>query len=407
MVYTGGNITKEMFYAANIVYDGSHLNHILTTEGRIRKEESVFKFEYFIKDHLGNVRVVFGDNGSGNAELLQEDHYYPYGMTLGGLSYNAGVPHNKYQYNGKEIQAGHNLNWYAYGFRMMDPQLGRWHVVDAMAENNITTSPYAYVQNNPVNYIDLLGLDRLGFDKHESGGPVWMSSMIYKFTSNAYQEGGVFFSGGTSADYDRYSKEKAKGEDGSVKDGQSFGEWYTEQVRGINTKNENSDDSENEEEKDKKGEGEVKKDDSENNKYFLLPVAKALSIDLDFFFGSGGDVKCIGYIIILQGPDAGEIKRFSDAGGGGGMDVSGALAETNFWYTGNIDNFGIQTFQQPRVEFNIAASFVADIGLSLSVSKKDIYGGRLIGTTASAGFGYLPWIISGNVNYGTTKIFNK
>jgi len=60
-VYTNGTISKEMHYASNIVYDGSELDHILISEGRVRKEENSFKYEYFLKDHLGNVRVVFGD----------------------------------------------------------------------------------------------------------------------------------------------------------------------------------------------------------------------------------------------------------------------------------------------------------------------------------------------------------
>ncbi|NOZ34395.1 MAG: hypothetical protein GXO80_03745 [Chlorobi bacterium] len=45
-----------------------------------------------------------------------------------------------------------------YGFRQMDPQLGRWHVIDAMAEKYFSSSPYAYVENDPVNRTDFMGL---------------------------------------------------------------------------------------------------------------------------------------------------------------------------------------------------------------------------------------------------------
>jgi len=42
---------------------------------------------------------------------------------------------------------------------MYDPQIGRWHRVDPMAENHFSMTPYNYVLNNPLAYIDLFGLD--------------------------------------------------------------------------------------------------------------------------------------------------------------------------------------------------------------------------------------------------------
>jgi RHS repeat-associated protein len=42
------------------------------------------------------------------------------------------------------------LNEYAFGWRDYDPAIGRWNVIDQLAEKYITTSPYAFVQNNPL-----------------------------------------------------------------------------------------------------------------------------------------------------------------------------------------------------------------------------------------------------------------
>ena len=36
--------------------------------------------------------------------------------------------------------------------------MGRWYVIDAMAEAYYSTSPYSYVRNNPISRIDILGL---------------------------------------------------------------------------------------------------------------------------------------------------------------------------------------------------------------------------------------------------------
>ena len=61
-------------------------------------------------------------------------------------------------YNSKELQdniiAGINFDWYDYGARFYDPQIARWHSVDPLAEKYYPISPYAYVANNPIRFID-------------------------------------------------------------------------------------------------------------------------------------------------------------------------------------------------------------------------------------------------------------
>ncbi|HDP74473.1 MAG TPA: RHS repeat-associated core domain-containing protein, partial [Bacteroidales bacterium] len=86
------------------------------------------------------------------AEVIQERHYYPFGMEMSELSYGTGS--NRYLYNSKEIQNDFDLSWYDYGARFYDPQLGRWHSVDPLAHKYYPISPYAYVANNPLRFID-------------------------------------------------------------------------------------------------------------------------------------------------------------------------------------------------------------------------------------------------------------
>ncbi|MGE0930844.1 JAB-like toxin 1 domain-containing protein [Peijinzhouia sedimentorum] len=94
---------------------------------------------------------------SSQAVIIQENHYYPFGMQIAGLELDLGS-RNRYLYNGKELQDDHNLDWHDYGARMYDAQIGRWHVVDPLAEIALDKTPYHFVSNNPINRIDPDGL---------------------------------------------------------------------------------------------------------------------------------------------------------------------------------------------------------------------------------------------------------
>ena len=116
-----------------------------------------WQYEYALKDHLGNTRVVFsGDNPEQNANvsILQESHYYPFGMEMTGEWQNTSKHDYNYLYNGKELHKDFSFDMAAYGARFYDPSIGRFTSVDPMTEERNWLSPYNYVQNNPINRID-------------------------------------------------------------------------------------------------------------------------------------------------------------------------------------------------------------------------------------------------------------
>ena len=163
-----------------------------------------YQYVYNYTDHLGNIRLQYS-KVQGVLKVLEETHYYPFGLKHG--SYNQSrlklvrKPSNdskttkmvsvdrsyKYKYNGKELQEEFGLDWYDYGARNLGSDVGRWNVLDPLAEGYERWSPYTYSMNNPIYFIDpdgkriRIGDDLYSYKKHRD-----YDAIKNEFERNAY-----------------------------------------------------------------------------------------------------------------------------------------------------------------------------------------------------------------------------
>ncbi|WP_275153101.1 RHS repeat domain-containing protein, partial [Elizabethkingia meningoseptica] len=141
---------KTTDYLDGFQYENGVLQFVPTSEGYFDVIKNRYIYNY--TDHLGNVRLSYTKGASGGAEIIEENNYYPFGLKHEGYN-NASLANSayKYRYNGKELQ---ETGMYDYGARMYMPDLGRWGVVDPLAEKMTRHSPYNYAFNNPIRFID-------------------------------------------------------------------------------------------------------------------------------------------------------------------------------------------------------------------------------------------------------------
>lgn len=195
-IVTSGNTVHTTDYLDGFQYYNGVLQFVSTIEGYVKNTplngQNTYDYVYNHKDHLGNVRLTYAkDPETGLVEILQENHYYPFGMkhkTYADLTNKIEAVNNEtnkainpdnpvlfnifsnydYKYNGKELQDELGLNLYDYGARNYDPTIGRWFNIDPLAEKNNRYSPYNYVLNNPIYYVDPDGRYQFNYGQSET-----------------------------------------------------------------------------------------------------------------------------------------------------------------------------------------------------------------------------------------------
>jgi RHS repeat-associated protein len=147
--------------------------------------------EYYLKDHLGNIRLKFSDArlNLSTLEITGVYNYYPFGQLIDNKTWEKSTGRFGFQSQERDDEVNGKGNKVNYRYRMHDPRIGRFGAVDPLSDKYPHNSSYAFSENRVIDGIELEGLE---------WKPAYSYNKIIGFTwdpQNAYDNNGSLKAG--------------------------------------------------------------------------------------------------------------------------------------------------------------------------------------------------------------------
>ncbi len=132
----------------------------------VRNDLPIAKSGYlyvYVSNETPNIDVFFDNLQITHIRgpILSENHYYPFGLTMAGISSKAAniTPNKEKTFQGQRFDDDLGLNWVQFKWRNHDPQIGRFIEIDPLANDYVYNSTYAFSENKVIGDVELEGLE--------------------------------------------------------------------------------------------------------------------------------------------------------------------------------------------------------------------------------------------------------
>jgi RHS repeat-associated protein len=227
-----------------------HLAVYLISLDTIREIRTLGSKRYEMTDHLGNVLATIMDRKSGyvfpanpgaidytgfNANLASVSDYYPFGFGMKERTKEFSWYRDGFNGKEKDDEVYGKNNFQDYGMRMYDTRIARFISVDPLTSSFPWNSTYAFAEGNPIENIDLDGLEKITYLFNFSGEKITRTKIVHP-KAGPLRDGVLVKSNFGNALKYFYGKEVAEKSlpaykasyEGTVKDKQGNHIWYTD-----------------------------------------------------------------------------------------------------------------------------------------------------------------------------------